>query len=101
MGDEPVDRTKLFALVEAKTPFSQGQFERLLDHTFGDTAPRAVKLLARDLIALPPEANRLIKLVQLGFPGATITHIGEIQPLPSVQDDPGAQILPFSPKKLP
>lgn len=82
MADESVDRVKLFALVEARTPFSQGQFERLLGHTFGDTAPRAVKLLARDLIALSPDANRLIKLIQLGFPDAKITHIGEIQPLP-------------------
>lgn len=83
MADDPVDRDKLFALVEGKTPFSRGQFQRLLGHEFGDAAPRAVKLLARDLIGLPREGQELIKLIQVCFPEAKITHIGEIQPLPS------------------
>jgi hypothetical protein len=87
MPDEPVDQEKLFALVAGATPFSREQFERLLDHRFGETAPRSVKLLARDLIGLPSEAARLLKLVQLGFPDAKITYIGEVQPLPG-QDGP-------------
>lgn len=85
---EPLDRDKLFSLVEKNTPWGRDGFQRILGFAFDAViaAPRSRKILARDLIELPAEDQRKLREIQMGFPNAEITYIGAVQPPPVVED---------------
>jgi hypothetical protein len=80
----PIDRDKLFALVEAKTPWGRAAFQRILGFAYDTVTelPLSRKLLARDLIELSRPDQSKLREIQMGFPRAEITYIGPIQELP-------------------
>lgn len=86
----PLDSEKLFALVEGKTPWGRAAFQRMLDAKFEgeETALLSMKIRARDLIGLPRDTQNKLRELQMKWPTATVTYIGEIQPLPKLVDKP-------------
>lgn len=87
MGDDPVvplDRDKLWALVESATPWKRAAFQRLMGDTFGEdgAAFLSMKLRARDLIGLPRDTQNKLREIQMVFPSAEVTYIGPVRSLP-------------------
>jgi hypothetical protein len=93
----PLDRDKLWALVESKTPWKRAAFQRLMGDKFGEdgTAFLSQKLRARDLIGLPRDTQNKLREIQMAFPTAAVSYIGPIQELPKMVENTGAEIVRF------
>ena len=73
----PIDRTALKKLVEAKTPFSMGEFEHIVGWDFVRDAPLSKKNTAWKLINMPRHQQQSILDIYRRFPECYIGRVGE------------------------
>jgi hypothetical protein len=73
----PINRAKLKALVE-KTPFSMGQFEKLVGWSFFHEAPASKRALAWRVLGLSRHQLDLLCKYQDAFPGLWLSGVEDV-----------------------
>lgn len=73
----PINRAKLKTLVE-KTPFSMGQFEKLVAWSFYGEAPASKRGLAWKILSLSRADHNLLRQYQDAFPGLWISRVEDV-----------------------